>query len=422
MKIGLKKMLWCFIFSLLLSLTLSGMAYADSVKAPAHPERPNLVWDVTERKTVIVHMVNTTPFNMELTSSPSFVNKNYKNYVQDNCQSCDNTYEPPSIFSPSGLPHKVPAKNGASFVVSWLDTKSDASDVFPDAEMIYTLRNVDSSKHFEQGACPTLVGDVDIHLEFNRVKQTKNLKSDVFKLIMHSASLVVDAVESIELNPVAWAGFLLSAAEIAEDSIAINEKNEDSDQVYFNAFVVSKNGINQIPGIYSVQGSSSDSDTAAQYDGLYTQHGDTQGCPQEYIISAVSMIREQQASDEKLNGHLPVVFVTLSTSDDWQAALDSQAQVSMQASFAGNKITQQMLREGRKGQIAFIKLARTLNISDRNLLHGAYKAIKAHKPLSHGQEAVLANFAAALEKHAVSMQPVTAPKTPINQTPVHKNK
>lgn len=79
-----------------------------------------------------------------------------------------------------------------------------------------------------------------------------------------------------------------------------------------------------------------------------------------------------------------------------------------------------MQREGKKGHVAFIKLAGTLDYSDRALLSNAYKAIDANKPLSHEEEAFLLRFAEALEKHETSLPAPT--KTNDRQSPVHKHK
>ena len=95
--------------------------------------------------------------------------------------------------------------------------------------------------------------------------------------------------------------------------------------------------------------------------------------------------------------------------------MKSQTQVEMQASAAGHKITQYLKREGKKGHIAFIKLARSLNHRELVLFDNAYKALEEKKALSREQEVLLAAFAEALEKHATSLPQMKNP-------PLHTHK
>ena len=119
---------------------------------------------------------------------------------------------------------------------------------------------------------------------------------------------------------VALLGFLNAGAEIAEDSVEINESKEDSDQLYFNAFVVSATKATNYPNIYTFNSGTMTTSDAPEYDGFYTQHGDTQGCVQEYIVPTVIMMREKSADHTNLDGHLPQVMVVLTDSVTWNSA------------------------------------------------------------------------------------------------------
>ncbi len=427
MKIGNIKVFGCLVISMLLAVAFTVPAFAESVTSPAHPKRPNVVWDVSERKVVIVHLLNATPYNLELKSGGD---KDFKNGVSgtEHSVQAQNAGVSPFLFSPSGIPHKIAADTGASFVVAWLDTTSTTGkaghNVYPDANLTYTLKNVDASALFQPSACTKIIDDVDINIGFNRVQESKNLEGDIFKLIIHSTSLIVDSIELYkEPNMTSILGWITSAVEISEDAKEIKADNQDSDQVYFSAFAVSKRGIDQYPGIYTTNSNDTvDSGTAAKYDGLFSLQAYTEGCPQAYIVAATSIIRETKPSDTKMDGHLPTVFVTLATAIDWENAINSQTQVSMQASTAGHNISQHLQREGRKGQIAFIKLARTLNRDDQKVFREAYKSIKEKKALSQAQEALLVKFYAALEKNEKSILKDNASKTLENKTPVHRSK
>ena len=425
MHIDIRKILASLMFSLFLGLSATPSAYADELASPKYPERPNVVWNVTDRETVVVHVLNTTPFDMVLASS------DFKDYTADNPQ-VGNTKASPVAFSPSGIPHKIPAKTGASFVVSWLDTakgsNNNADNVYPDLNMAYTMKQVVSN--WPPSNCPNpTTGDVTVHMDFNRVKeQQKSLYGDIFKLIVSGSALIVDTIEFIAepINPIPLMGFLISAEEIAITSKEIADRGGSSDQVYFSAYVLPMNNslTGNFPGVYNSADTSSSTtaEKAAPYDGIYSQHGTSGGgCPQAYIIPAVLVQRETSADDSKLNGNMPVVFVTLSTSVDWTSAMKAQPkQVTMQASAAGYRISQHLKREGRKGQVAFVKLARTLNHNELVLLDDAYKAIDQKKALTAAEEAFLLRFAEALEKHAAKLQPLTTPTT--HNPAVHTNK
>lgn len=416
---GFKKILGLLVVALSFGLAAAPPVYAES--SPAYPDRPNVVWDVSERKTVIVHLINATNFPLQFASS-DFSDKVYKDARVQYYAGNGNSFEPspldPFAFSPSGIPHQIPAKRTAAFVVSWLDTAgvkgnaSNADQVMPDVNLQYTMKGV--TTNYDKSSCPNGVtaGDVLLHMDFNRVKHTKDgLAGDIFKLMVSSTALVVDSIEmALEPNPISLAGFLISATEIAEDSEEIHQKNSDSDsdQLYFNAYVVAANGnMSQIPEIHKSadMGVTETAKEAAPYDGLYTIHDLTAGCPQAYIVPVVALEREMAASKGDLSGHLPAVVVALVTEPDIVAAMNSQTKVTVQASAAGYRMTQHLQREGHKGQVAFIKLARSLSPSNRALLDGAYKEIHAKKPLSRDQEDFLLKFAIALEKHETKLEP-----------------
>jgi hypothetical protein len=415
MEMGANKTIVCLLFSLLLTITVFVPVNAEKeeLSGPAEPGRPNVVWDVTNRRTAIIHIINTTPYDMDLKNEP-FQDRNGIDQAVQTVTA--DPQERPFVFTPSGIPENIPARSGTSFVVSWMDTYYDGHfNVYPDAQVIYTMRNVDASPSFKTGS--PMVSNVDILFAFNRVKETTSLESGVFKTSLHTAALLVDTTEFLlEGNPVAFVGALMSAAELTEDVIDINEENDDSDQVYFAAYPIAKSGSldSDFPGAYTIGDEAVDKDEAAKHDGLYAQHGPTgAGNPQTYIIAYTSLLREQKADDEKLNGHLPVVFVTLVTMQDVDSIQNANTQVSQHASPAGHRISAYLQREGLNGQKAFIRLARTLSPNDARLLTEAYKTIRSDHALSHEQEALLVRFAVALEK---------MPMTPNNDISEHKTK
>ena len=415
MEMSANKTIGCLLLSLLLTITVFVPVNAEKeeLSGPAAPGRPNVVWDVSNRRTAIVHIINTTPYDMDLKNEP-FQDRNGIDQAVQTVTA--DPQERPFVFTPSGIPENIPARSGTSFVISWMDTYYDGHySVYPDAQVIYTMRNVDASYSFNN--CSPMVSNVDILLAFNRVQETTSLESGVFKTSLHTAALLVDTTEFLlEGNPVAFVGALMSAAELTEDVIDINEENDDSDQVYFAAYSIPNSGSldSDFPGAYTIGDEAVDKDEAAKHDGLYAQHGPTgAGCPQTYIIAYTSLLREQKADGENLNGHLPVIFVTLVTMQDANSIKNANTQVSQNASPAGYRISAYIQREGMKGQKAFIRLARTLSPNDASLLTEAYAAIRSHHALSHEQEALLGRFAVALEK---------MPVTPNHDTSEHKTK
>ena len=417
------------VLSLFLIVTFTAPAFAEKTGDLSDEQkgRPNLVWDVMDRKSAIIYLINTTPYDM-LYKSSDFTDQ--RGAIDHPEQSPWADLEP-FIFSPSGLPHKIPARSGTGFVVSWLDTAAPSAyndnEIKQDASLNYTMKNVDSSYLYTPN-CGPLVGDVDIHLAWARAKDSTSLNSTLFKTVLHASALITDSVEFVtEGSAKALYGALISAAELTEDALEINEKNNDTDQMYFSAYPIGKSGnTTEHPTIYTTtprdDAKKEDSKTAAKYDALYSELAPASGCPQSYIVSSMAILREKSASNGKLDGHLPIVFVTLLTYQDWQSYAASQTQVSLQESVAGNKISQHLQREKRKGQIAFVKLAHTLKPAESRLFIEAYQALRSHQRLSQEQENLLARFAVALEKNEKTLPADTTPKSQFNNTPVTRKK
>ncbi|HWR38543.1 MAG TPA: hypothetical protein VN611_03515 [Patescibacteria group bacterium] len=430
MRIGSKKALGSLIFSIFFALTAAAPAYADKTTGPLYPHAPNLVWNVKNRSTVVVHILNTTPFDMQMARN-GFANYYYGDngpwHPQDGY-----TQQNSGVFSPSGIPYTIPRQSGASFVVSWLDTALnkgyDKSDVFADVSIDYTMKQVLSNYPAADCYNGVTSGDITVHLDFNRVKQEQNsLKSAFFSTVVDGAILLDQVISNIEdPSPTAILGYLLSAASLSSDAKELEEHDGDSNQAYFSAYVLPPGNslTNGYPGIHNADPcTTTDASDAAPYAGLYSQQPTATGCPQAYIISAVAVQREVSPDDGKLDGHLPAIFVVLVTIDNWTQAMELLTPVSAQASPAAYMITQQLQREGRKGQIEFVKLRRTLSSSDRAMFDEAYKTIWQKKALSHEQEAFLLRFAEALEKHAAQLvetpekHTLSQPQT--NTSPVH---
>ena len=406
-------------------------AFADEITKPPDQvaRRPNVTWDVTNRKTVIVHMLNLTPYNID------YVSSDFKDYYVDyrvqDTHSQYGRYANPTVFSPSGIPYKIPAQSGASFVVSWLDTAylntirgDDTADdnIFPDAFMRYIVRQV---KATDEKGTKEYVDDVGLSLEFYRLKQDVSLNGIVImKKVLNYTSLLRSAITVVtHPTPGSVIGYLKTTEKMAQNSAEFKVKNTDTDQIFFNAFILDKNdNLNQIPEIYSDENLDklTSDQSSAPYDALFTQHAASSGYPNASIITAVTIQHEIGPNEQSLSGHLPELFVTIATSQDWNAVRDTQVTVSLQASAAGNRITQHFERTGDKGRVAFIKLARTLSHEDLLLFNGAYAAIRAQKALSREQEAFLLRFAIALEKNATKLETNATPAA--HNLPAHKIK
>lgn len=423
----IKKILKFLLILLFLSSSDATPALAgNDSPSPPHPTYPNLAWDVSERKTAVVYVFNATQSPMTLKNSP-FTDASYS----ESPQSYDAA---PMVYSPSGLPRTIPAKYAAPFVISWMDTGSSADKVYKEAVITYNMQNVDSTQMYTPDGCTvnSQKGPVDVLLEFDRVKpdSSKGMAGAVGKLILSSVASLTDLVGFVtEGNPIAFAGFLVAAAELPEEIMDINEiHNESWDQVYFNAFAVGSadasptngnpNTITQIPQISYLQGDTSSPDNP-QNDGVATQHAAGHGCPQSAIVVATALLREKKASDGNFDGGLPTVLVVVAENNDWQKALSPSTNVTMQASPAGYKISQQLKSEGKNGRKGYWTLLRSLSKEDNRLFIGAYAAIRASKALTHDQEDCLARVAAALEKHAAT---VPSAKSSVHNTTLPKNK
>ena len=423
MNMIVRRTLGSLLFSLLLALVSITPVSADS-PSPPHPDRPNLGMDMS-RQTVVVYVANTTPYNMTLKDAGPFI---------------DLPSDPtaPVIFSPSGIPHKIPANYGASFVAAWKDA---GDSVYKEADLTYTMDNVDVSNIFQPPVCSgknqtgcctnPYKGSIDIHFELDRVKKdsAKDLKAEFGQLIFHSVHAAVDFGEFVtEGNPVALLKFMKAADEMTNNVKEINsQKNSDYDQLFVNSYVVNyKNDLSYVPGLVAqvIEPGSKNNDLSdyAPNDGIATQQPDANGCTQSGIVAAVSVLRAQVPDHGTFNGGLPTVLVALFTEADWRTVNTSQVSVSAQESPAGYKIKQQLQREGKTGLKAFRTLVHSLSPQDFRLMSEAYGSITAHKKLTHEQEAFLVRLAGALEKHAASLPAPTTPQSAEHKTPVHKSK
>ena len=417
-KTGMKTILGKSVTALVLSMIIAmwpiQTAFADKPTTPSYANRPNLVWNVPDRETVIVHVLNTTPYDLE------YVNSDFHDFSQSHVQST-HSYAYPRVFTPSGIPHKIPSKTGATFVVSYIDTLDSKGhwDVVNNLNMTYIMRNIDVTGHVDPKACANNVtkGDVTLLLNFNRVVESQDsLKGDVFKLIVAGTSMIVSTIGMIvEPNPLPVIEFLISAQEIAVTSKEIADRSGGSDQNYFSAYIlpIGNSTTNGFPYVYMTENPKdyTDGSTAAQYAGLYSQQSSSGGCPQASIVSAVMVQRDTGPSDKTLDGNMPVAFVTLATLQDWISAMKAQQAQTPSSSAAGNRISQFLKREGKNGNVAFVKLARTLNDKEFNLLETTYDDLLKKKLLSRLEEDFLAHFADALEHHAVKLPPFAMPST-----------
>ena len=405
---GAKKLLGLFMLSLVFALSCAQPAMADSSLQPENPKYPYIVWDIGHQRSLVVHLLNATPYDLKLSDST------FKDVVLTSspvlypAQGDNNT--PPYAFLPGGLPTGVKANTGASFVVVWMDTGGKADKALPNAYIHYTMDNVDSSAMYTADGCTTnsQKGSVKLLLNFDRESNnSKGEKSDVMKLILHATSALVDGAELLvePANPLAWAGFVTASTEASEDIKDINEISKSDYQVFTSAFIMSYDGNTaKTPGIISAH---SLDDGADEYDGIVTQQASGNGCPQSSLAVAVAVLREQAPSSKSLAGSLPTLVVLVATMDEWNAAVAAKTDVSLQASKAGHQISQQMKREDKNGKKAWFKLVRTLKSADMSMMTEAYRSIHAGKALTHEQEALLARVAAAFEKHAATVEPAT---------------
>ncbi|HWR37966.1 MAG TPA: hypothetical protein VN611_00580 [Patescibacteria group bacterium] len=388
------------ILTMLLLLTPAAPSFASEPSAPTN-NRPYIAWDMTGRHSAIVYLLNLTPYNMSLKSSP------FTDHVMDSDPSS------PFMFSPTGIPNKVPAETGAAFMAVWQqDTNGNVAGEY---DLSYTIQGVDSTSHFGTGrdGCTVnpLVGDVTLHLEFDRVKESKTLKSDIFQDVIKSVKVIVQGGKVIASGGTAGMLKFLNCVYKLGQSIdnTINDANSNSDQGYFNAYILSYNGdMNKTPTIVSYE---SNPDKASENAAIATQQADGNGCPQAVLVVPVSILRERSADEESLSGNLPVILAAVVTIQDWASANVCSAEVKASISPAGNKIENLLRREGPRGQKTVFKLVNSLNASEFQNLTGAYEAISKNKHLSLHQEALLARLAIALEKNETSLKPGEAQKT-----------
>lgn len=401
---------------LLVALALGPAAPADAqyVRPTGTPPTPaDLAMTQGRSKTVVVRMLNLTPYSIGQDSSQPV--NDFKSLYEFNRM----THET-GMFAPVGYVNALNSMPGAwendpetgwayvpaspntethplSMLVSW----EDQGGYVTDAAMGYAIHDV---WNFSHGA----TADVHLRLWFTRTKPSTGVHVGDFSLF---SALVVEVADVMGLilepeNPIAWLDAFVASRELwseGDEQLFDQENSEDdgTDKMYIAAYALPDGcptGYTCAPQyIYTTGGDSATDGVAVQWASGTGEHAAN-------IVVSTYVIRGSEArgvnDDNGCCGTLPVVAIVVWTSDQFLWAVNSYAASGVARLPEGKRINSYLKQHRRQGYRDFAQLYNSLEPRERDAYTEIVTALLREQPLRTEQKVFLGRFAEALERHA----------------------
>ena len=402
---------WGFCLLLLLGFTagLAVNAGAQEEYIPQHPNVADLTFGEGRTKTVVIRLLNMTPYNISadpLTQLAGYTDTNRKAHKS-------------FMFAPLGIPTVMPGLKGTwtfdnvtdlhvftpstenvglhpyNFVVSW----DDQGGYVTDSALTWTVHDVYSSAH-------GITKDVPLRFWITREKSGNALLGDVFAIITQTIKAAVSLIAD-PANPLVWVETFTAAKEIAEmgeEAFEAANESADGDKMYFSAYPLPEDCTG---GCYPQTITPSDSGETT--DAVDAQWASTTGSVSSELVVTTQVLRGKlDASPNKTHGwfdmKVPIVSVTVFTPEQYVIAKTSAAVAS------GKHVLAQQLKPlvgtrdlSRYTQFAFIY--KSLNPSQHRTLREAVEAFRLGEPLRMQQVVLIQKLIAALEKGQTKLSP-----------------
>ena len=404
---------WGFCLLLLLGFTAGLVADARAAEEyiPQHPSVADLTFGHGKTKTVVIRLLNMTPYNITAESLPQLAG-----YTNTN-RSTHKSF----MFAPLGIPTSVPGIKGTwtfdpvpdlyvftpskdnvglhpyNFVVSW----DDQGGYVTDSTLTWTVHDVYSAAH-------GIRKDVPLRFWLTREKPSKALLGEVFAIITKVIKTAVSLLTEPE-RPLVWVEAFTAAKEISKDGEeAFEAANEsaDGDKMYFSAYAVPETCLGA--NCASLQ-TITPSDSGETTDAVDAQWASTTGSVSSELVVTTQVLRGKlDATPDKTHGwfdmRIPIVSVTVFTPEQYVIAKTSAVAASSEHPLAQQLSSLLGTRDlSRYTQFAFIY--KSLNPSQHRTLRAAVEAFRLGESLSMQQVVLVQKLIAALEKGQTKLSP-----------------
>jgi hypothetical protein len=345
------------VFVAIALLVLPGVpAWGEYLRYP--PTSSDMIIHEGNQKTVVVQIMNLTPFNIQLKNTnvgsipdPSATSVS----AEDQSQMIDRTRATKKsfMFAPVGLPRLIPGLPPQSFnhdndpkyyntqsrpysmVFSW----DDRGGYVEDSWIRWTLKDVQYSKLINGAEVPQTPTDVEMGLWMYRSQPPQEeLKSGYFSIVsssvfaaFHTFALIVEWE-----NPMAWIEEFVALAELSKGVIEFAEENtkpDDGYQMYLASYVIPNpnspcmsNGT-CYPAVWSSDPNAKATDAVANFYAGY-EMGYPAGPAEASLVVSTHLLRGHSAPmcetrDLQSNpcplGSVPILMITVWRASDWLA-------------------------------------------------------------------------------------------------------
>lgn len=369
---------------LLLSLTVV-VAPALATSPVPNPQR-DLVQNTAGGKVVVVHVVNATPYDMKLDQWDVIPAASATSQTA-------NKLDTGFVFYPNGVPHAIPARQGASFPTAWMDGK----EVFLTAQLHYTLKGVECTDFVD---CQGKTKDVPLLLTFTRmppdkVPVIKDIIKDAIGMLIDVVKLAILPATQVRMGSwftlMSGIGGFLSGGGSFHESVA--ELANMKDQLAFSAYAL-KSDPEVFPGgrtfPTSDQGSESDTWNAIC---LIQPYDKIDPIPAELVV-LTAYIPEYLSNGSYGVGNAPTIVTMVMTQADWATVYAKYLAAGATAahrSGTGGQILHKMSDrlKSKSGLQQFSKVVTSMSFAERTVMLDGMKSVRYNKSVTKEQVAIL---------------------------------
>ncbi len=407
------------VLALGLTLVLASTVAAYTRPTTSPPTSVDLLVNQGISNSVVVRLVNMTPYTVEFVESS----------LADQTNTDRGTHKS-LMFAPVGVPGSyngkglaLPGLNGAwsknendydvftpsssgqtthsyNMLFSW----DDQGGTVTDSHVTWVVKNVKGWTD-NQGARRT--GDAKIGLWFHRNKPSNSLRSEGLEEVCKILTVFLDTIGLMldPENPIAWWDELVAVKELASSDFEEENSSATGTKMWVASYAYPDPGSAcDIAGPqctpFSIASDVGSDEEGATTDGIATRWAsgdDAGGYVGPYIEVTTHILRGKDQTGTGWNGGLPIVIVVLWTQDFFQAALTAYNGTALKACPEGAHLHSLLAGRNRQKFFEFAHLFSTLNPEQRKAYYEIGTELRKHHPISTEQKALLVAMARALE-------------------------
>ncbi|HEY3416044.1 MAG TPA: hypothetical protein VGM23_04075 [Armatimonadota bacterium] len=411
------------VFPLVLAMAASGQTNYYPYNQLSQPTPADLMAYSGRAKTIVVQMLNLTPYNIRYVPTPQVragvANLNQQISVNRNAQKS-------FIFAPVGVPNLIPGVSAQAFPdlpgynPAYINTDShprsavfawdDQKDFVDKSSVFWTVEGV---RYYTCNGCPTQRADVPLGLFMSRVKPEGSLRTgflpvlvDIVKIGATMVKITIDPV-----NPLNWIKAFLGMKELADDALFAQQQKaaDEAGKMYVSAYTIP-----EVSTPCYLDNSKTGCMPSALYndDATEAQWGTaTGGYATAALVVTTHVLRGQPAEQSWIEnidgrrgklGSLSFVMVTIMRSEDYIAAYAAKvAQMPRVAAAPGrievsadvranfDQLRKLLAKHDLRGLDALRFVIGVLDPWQRQDLRGVIQSVLAGEPVTNAQRQAL---------------------------------